>query len=194
VSVLGTQNSTLAVLSIRLYLPLRNTHPPHCNPILTYTDPTQSSVSIRTTSSRGSTRVSARVSARASVSQFVLQVQAQRLRTPFRPPSLSTLFLVSTSLNHPTLLRHLLRQCSDISVSFYLTSSSPCLLTPFGPPSLSALQSEPLPSNSTWMSARASAWTSVSHSILQVQAHAFGPHSDLCPCLRYECRMDPNCS
>jgi hypothetical protein len=34
-------------------------------------------------------------------------------------------------------------------------------------------------------STQASAWTSVSQFILQVQAHAFGPHSDLRPCPCY---------
>jgi hypothetical protein len=49
---------------------------------------------------------------------------------------------------------------SDIRVSIHLTSPSPCLWTLFGPPSSSTLRSEPLPSNS--------AWTSMSHSVLQI--------------------------
>jgi hypothetical protein len=57
---------------------------------------------------------------------------------------------------------------------------------------LSALQSEPLPSNSARRSARASAWTSVSRSVLRVRARAFGACSDLCRCPCYECRADPN--
>jgi hypothetical protein len=59
-----------------IHPPLRSTHPPHCNPILTYTNPTWSSMSIRTMSSRNSTQMSARASARTSVSQFILQVRA----------------------------------------------------------------------------------------------------------------------
>jgi hypothetical protein len=72
----STQNSALAVLSIRLYLPLRNTHLPHCNLVLMYTNPTQSSMSICAMSSRNSTQMSAWASARTSVSQIVLQVRA----------------------------------------------------------------------------------------------------------------------
>jgi hypothetical protein len=104
---------------LRLYLEPRSSsviHPPPCNPVFMYTNLTQSSVSIHTTSFRNSTQT------------------------------------VHSGVH------------SDIRVSIHLTSPSPRLRTPFGPPSLSALQSEPLPSNSTWRSAQ----TSVSHSILQV--------------------------
>jgi hypothetical protein len=80
------------------------------------------------------------------------------LRTPLRHPCLNLsykseptpsdpvrtsvpvcIILVSTSPNHPTPLGCLLGWCSDIRVSFHLTSSSPRLRTPFGPPSSSAL-------------------------------------------------------
>jgi hypothetical protein len=131
-----------------IHPPLRSTRLPHCNPTLTYTDPTRSSVSIRAMSSRNTTRASART---------------------FRSVI-----------------------CSDIRVSIRLTSPSPHLWTPFGPLSSSALQSEPLSSNSARRSARASARTSVSCSVLRVRAHAFGARSDLCHCLHYECCMDPN--
>jgi hypothetical protein len=57
---------------------------------------------------------------------------------------------------------------SDVCVSLHLTSLSPRLRTPFRPLSLSVLRSEPLPSNSTRRSAQASAWTSVSRSVLRV--------------------------
>jgi hypothetical protein len=80
----------------------------------------------------------------------------------------------------------------DIRVSICLTSPSPHLRTLFRPLSLSTLRSEPLPSNSAQTSTWASARTSVSHSVLRVQACAFGACSDLCPCLRYECHADLN--
>jgi hypothetical protein len=156
-------------------------------------DPTRSSVSIRTTNSRNSTRMSARASARTSVSQFVLQVRAHAFGpcSDLRPPP-------HYDLNpcHPTPLDIRSGIClgirSDIRVSIHLTSPSPCLRTPFRPLSSSVLQSEPLPSNSAWMSAWASARTSMSHSVLRVRARAFGARSDLRPCPRYECHADPN--
>jgi hypothetical protein len=158
----STRNSTLAVLSIRLHPPLRSTHLPHCNPILTYTNPTRSSVSICATSSR------------TSVSQKSEPTPSDPIWTSI----LVRIILVSTSPNpcHPiplfkpapsdpvwaSVFVHITIQTlaiqlrsdvhsgvhSDIRVSLCLTSSSPCLWGTLRPPSLSALQvphrSEPL--------------------------------------------------
>jgi hypothetical protein len=105
----STWSSALVVLSIRLYPPLRNTCLPHCNPVLMYTDPTRSSVSIHATSSRNSTWT--------SVSRFSIRLTSliPHLRTPFGPPSPSTLFLY--------LQVQTIQLCSDVRSHLCLISS-----------------------------------------------------------------------
>jgi hypothetical protein len=125
--------------------------------------------------------------------------------TPLGALCLSVLQVLGTPLGRP--LRHLCLNSSYksepapsgpvwtsilIHVILVSTSLNPCLRTLFGPLSLSVLRFKPLPSNSARTSARVSAWTSVSRSVLQVQARAFGARSDLRLCPRYECRVDPN--
>jgi hypothetical protein len=107
-----------------------------------------------------------------------LRVLGTPLRRPLRHPCLNSSYKSEPTPSGP------IRTSVLIHVILVSTSPSPCLRTPFGPPSLSALQSKPLPSNS--------AWTSVSRSVLQVRARAFGARSDLRLPPRYECRTDPN--
>jgi hypothetical protein len=129
-------------------------------------NPTWSSMSIGATNSRNSTQTSAQASARTSMSYKSEPVPSDPVRTsvPVR------IILISTSPNHPTLLRHLclissykfepvpldpvrtsilihvtirtlaIQLRSDICVSLHLTSSSPCLWGLLGPPSLSMLR------------------------------------------------------
>jgi hypothetical protein len=63
------------------------------------------------------------------------------------------------------------------------------LTTPLGALCLSATTNS---QNSTWTSTWASAQTSVSQFVLQVRAHAFRPHSDLCPRYSHIYRSEPS--
>jgi hypothetical protein len=84
----------LLTSALRLYSEPRSSsviHLPPCNPVFTYTDLTWSSVSIRATSSRNSTRTF-RSGVRSDIRISIrLTSLSPRLRTPFGPPSLSTL-------------------------------------------------------------------------------------------------------
>jgi hypothetical protein len=120
-----------------IHPPLRNTRPPPCKSILTYTNLTRSSVSIRAMSSRNSTQT--------SVSQFILQVRARA----FGPCSdLHPCPHYNPNPCHPTPLRGPLRRLLGYPCLTPSYSSSPCLRGLLGPPSLSTLQvlhgSEPL--------------------------------------------------
>jgi hypothetical protein len=93
-------------------------HPPPCNPVFTYTDLTQSSVSIRATSSRNSTRTF-RSGIRSGIRVSIhLTSPSLQVRALLRPPSSSMLFL------YLQVRAHTFGPRSDLRPR-----------TPFGPPS-----------------------------------------------------------
>jgi hypothetical protein len=133
------------VLPIHLYPPLRNTRPLHCNPVLTDTNPTRSSVSIHAKVLGTPLRCPLRCLLGHLLGHPCLNSSYKSEPMPSDP--IRTSLLVRITIR--TLAIQLrLGICSDIRVSLCLTSSSLCLWGPLGPPSLSALRvlrrSEPL--------------------------------------------------